>query len=224
MWPPIQMSPEVPDHIAEFEHTQFMQSCLEKRSRVCSDPVEAFLELEEQKLNVKKEDNRSALLAYYQAQKCKEQEEAAAQLSEKEKYVVLAGPFSQEFHKMLAKAINQHPETLRRILSQQVVRGGEYDRILHKLQIYYEVLSYLNNVQLERGVEGDMKVFQLHTDFGVARAKEIRMDIFLLKSNRFPSRSQKEVVMKKWVEFEFPVMNLVGTVHERVKQRNILGG
>lgn len=145
-------------------------------------------------------------------------------------FSVLRREFTNNFHELLADHIGQYPETLTSLVNKVEyadLNQETLERILANVEAYTWVMSYLNNFDYSPLVQGDgnieenpdLETFLAHREFGVKEATKLASDIRFLEDKRFVTAAERSDILTRWQELEFPVKNINGTVHRKVKRQ-----
>jgi hypothetical protein len=138
-------------------------------------------------------------------------------------YTLLSREFTDKFHDTLADQMLNHPDTMKALMDKVEMADLYQDtegKMEANLEAYTWVMSYLNNFNLEEYPDDhpDLETFLAHREFGLKEATRLLTDIRLMKTKRFIVEAERADVYIRWGQLEFPVKNINGTIHRKVKR------
>jgi hypothetical protein len=145
-------------------------------------------------------------------------------------FAVLRREFTPEFHDAIADFITQHPDTLNSLVNKVEyadMNQETFERVLANIEAYTWVMSYLNNFDYNPLIKGegeleenrDLETFIAHREFGIKESTRLAADIRFLQDKRFVTAAERADILTRWQELEFPIKNINGTVHRKVKRQ-----
>lgn len=183
------------------------------------------LEVECEEMRLRREEAEHNFLKKKQAD---EAAETKRKQTEENNIQIMSRSFSKGFVTKLETFLQKHPETLADLLSIANLKyRDEFDDIVHRIDSYLKVLGYLNNYMVDEhcldgknicGLDTDLETFLTHRNIGVTEATLLKTKILCIRDKGIPSLNERKEVREKWARLQYPIENILTTIHKKVVQ------
>jgi hypothetical protein len=219
---------EKPDYQLAYETQMYLQvydKIKESRNHVPYIRMEAEIRKLERECDDACRRRMEAQAIYDGKQKAKQDSVEYLQRTWDKNIEIMSRSFSKQFVDNLETFLGKHPETLADLLTVANLRySDDVDNMVHQIDSYLRVMGYLNNFMVDehksqedaQGTASDLETFLTHRRVGVKEAMLLKTRVYDIRAKGLPSLNEQKEVREKWAHLQYPIQNLLTTIHKTV--------